>query len=129
MKVILADPVGSILADLYDDEKTTPGQYVVEGIGQDFLPGNFQQDVIDFAIRVTDEQSVQAAYDLMKLEGLFVGSSSGCIAAAASSYCIGAEGSGENVLAILPDGGRGYMSTIYDDSWMKEKFPNSNFSR
>lgn len=129
VKVILADPVGSILADLYDDEKTTPGQYVVEGIGQDFLPGNFQQDVIDFAIRVTDEQSVQAAYDLMKLEGLFVGSSSGCIAAAASSYCIGAEGSGENVLAILPDGGRGYMSTIYDDSWMKEKFPNSNFSR
>ena len=129
VKVILADPVGSILADLYDDEKTTPGQYVVEGIGQDFLPGNFHQDVVDLAIRVTDEQSLQAAYDLMKLEGLFGGSSSGCIAAAASSYCIGLEGSGKNVLAILPDGGRGYMSTIYDDSWIKEKFPNWKFDK
>ncbi len=123
VKVILADPLGSILADLFDDEKTTPGQYVVEGIGQDFLPGNFHKDVVDLAIRVSDEQSVQAAYDLMKMEGIFAGSSSGCIAAAASAYCMGLKGKGKNVLAILPDGGRGYLSTIYDDSWMREKFP------
>lgn len=129
VKVVLADPVGSILADLYDDERTTPGQYIVEGIGQDFLPGNFHKDVIDFAIRVTDEQSVQAAYDLMKFEGLFGGSSSGCIAAAAAACCVCLEGTGKNVLAILPDGGRGYMSTIYDDSWIKEKFPNKTFER
>jgi cysteine synthase len=66
---------------------------------------------------------------LMKLEGIFGGSSSGCIAAAAAAYCVGLEGGGKNVLAILPDGGRGYMSTIYDDTWMQEKFPNSKFTR
>lgn len=127
VKVILADPVGSILADLYDQQKTTSSPYVVEGIGQDFHPGNFHKDVVDMAFRVNDEESIQAAYDLMKLEGLFGGSSSGCIAAAAVKYCNQLEGEGKNVLAILPDGGRGYMSTIYDDTWMHEKFPGKSF--
>lgn len=128
VQVILADPVGSILADLFDDVTTTPGQYVVEGIGQDFLPGNFHQKIVDAAIRISDDESVQAAYDLMKLEGIFGGSSSGCIAAAAAAYCKQLAGEGKNVLAILPDGGRGYMSTIYNDNWMGEKFPGKDFS-
>jgi len=127
VKVILADPAGSILADLYDDVKTTSAPYVVEGIGQDFLPGNFHKNMVDAAFRVSDEESVQAAYDLMKLEGIFAGSSSGCIAHAAKTYCKQLSGKGKNVLAILPDGGRGYMSTIYDDQWMSEKFPGKNF--
>lgn len=126
VQAILADPVGSILADLYDGQTTTVGQYVVEGIGQDFIPGNFHSNVIDAAFRIIDEESVQAAYDLMKLEGVFAGSSSGCIAAAAAAYCKQLGGKGKNVLAILPDGGRGYMSTIYDDTWMSEKFPGKN---
>lgn len=127
LEVVLADPSGSLLADLFDDVKTTSAPYVVEGIGQDFIPGNFHQNVVDAAFRISDETSVQSAYELMLLEGIFGGSSSGCIAAAAVAYCKQLDGEGKNVLAILPDGGRGYLSTIYDDEWMSAKFPDSKF--
>lgn len=51
-------------------------------------------------------------------EAIFAGSSSGCVVAAAVKFCQNLGGEGKNVVAILPDGGRGYMSTIYDDSWL-----------
>lgn len=123
IKVVLADPIGSLLADSFDKAHSAPGSYLVEGIGQDFIPGNFLPNIVDAAYRISDEESVRAAYELMHSEGIFVGSSAGCIVAAAARFCIDLDGENKNVVAILPDGGRAYMSTIYDDSWIEERVP------
>jgi cystathionine beta-synthase len=121
IKIVLADPVGSILVDLLDSKPGISEPYLVEGIGGDSIPENFHQELVDESILVTDEESVRTAYSLMKTEAMFVGSSSGCIAAAALKYGQSLQGEGKNIVAVLPDGGRAYMSTIYDDDWLAMK--------
>jgi len=125
LKIVLADPKGSMLAALVCDETSTSSPYIVEGIGQDFVPGNFDKSLVDSVIQVSDEQSVAASTALLKSEGLFVGSSSGCIAAAALTYCARLDGEPKTIVAVLPDGGRGYVSTIYDADWLRQKLPAS----
>jgi cystathionine beta-synthase len=121
IKVVLADPIGSILAGHVSGKVTISASYLVEGIGQDFIPGNLNVNLIDDVLSVSDSESVEAAYNLMRLEGIFVGSSSGCIAAAAAKYSKKLLGTQQNIVAILPDGGRGYMTTLYDDDWLRMK--------
>ncbi len=121
VKIVLADPVGSSLADFYRGKESTSASYLVEGIGQDFVPGNFDLSLVDDAIQVTDSDSVAASKKLFADEAMFVGSSSGCIAHAAIEYSKKLDGNGKNIVIILPDGGRGYISTIYDDDWIKAK--------
>jgi cystathionine beta-synthase len=121
VKVVLADPVGSVQSDRFNGIASQSGSYLVEGIGGDFIPNNLKLDILDAAIKISDEEAIKTAHQLMEKEALFVGSSSGCIIAAAVRYCRSLEGSGQNIVAILPDGGRAYMSTIYDDKWLREK--------
>lgn len=121
VKIVLADPVGSSLADFYRRKDSQSASYLVEGIGQDFVPGNFDMSLVDDVVQVSDADSVEASKKLFADEALFVGSSSGCIAHAAIEYSKRLEGNGKNIVIILPDGGRGYISTIYDDDWLKTK--------
>jgi cystathionine beta-synthase len=122
IKVVLADPVGSLLADLVrGGEDSSSSSYIVEGIGQDFVPANFDTTLVDEVVQVSDAESVAAAKALMRDEAMFVGSSSGCIAAAALRYCEQLPGNGKNIVVILPDSGRGYLSTIYDPDWLDTK--------
>lgn len=122
IKIVLADPVGSMLADLVRGNQLAPGSaYLVEGIGQDFVPGNLDVSLVDEVIQVTDAKSVETAKELLAKEAIFVGSSSGCIVSAAVEISRRLPGEGCNIVAILPDGGRGYLSTIYDDEWLKQK--------
>ncbi|MBS2011148.1 MAG: cysteine synthase family protein [Cyanobacteria bacterium SZAS TMP-1] len=124
VRVVLTDPVGSVQSHIFNETKGNPAAYLVEGIGGEIIANNLHLDIIDAAISISDQEAISAAYDLMRTEALFVGSSSGCIAAAAVSYCRRLSLDGErdlNVVAVLPDGGRAYMSTIYDDSWLNEK--------
>jgi cystathionine beta-synthase len=58
---------------------------------------------------------------VLATEGLFLGSSSGCIIAAAVEYSRRLSGENKNIVAILPDGGRGYLSTIYNEEWLSLK--------
>jgi cystathionine beta-synthase len=121
IKIVLADPVGSLLTGHVQQKPGTAGAYLVEGIGGDTVPENFHMDLIDEAIQVTDEESIKTAYSLMRTEAIFVGSSSGCTAAAALRFSKEWNGAGKNIVVILPDGGRAYMSTIYDDDWLALK--------
>lgn len=123
VQVVLADPVGSMLADIVKGKQSASGSYIVEGIGQDFVPGNFDLSLVDDTVQVSDAESVATAKKLLADEGMFVGSSSGCIASAAVTYCRRLAGEGKNIVLVLPDGGRGYMSTIYDDAWLATKIP------
>lgn len=121
VKVVLADPVGSMLADLVKGKESSSSSYIVEGIGQDFVPGNFDTTLVDAVVQVNDSDAIATAKELLRTEAMFVGSSSGCIVSAAVTYAEGLEGIGKNIIAILPDGGRGYVSTIYDAEWLKAK--------
>jgi cystathionine beta-synthase len=125
VKVVLADPIGSSLADLVQGNESKGSSYLVEGIGQDFIPGNFDTSLIDDVVRVPDKDAVAMAKKVLATEGLFLGSSSGCIVAAAVEYAKRLSGEDKNIVAILPDGGRGYLSTIYDEDWLKLKFGNN----
>lgn len=127
VKVVLADPEGSMLKDLVEGKETSSSSYLVEGIGQDFVPGNFDMELVDDVISVSDRDSLAAAKQLFEKEALFVGSSSGCIAHAARQYALDLEKENKalNIVAILPDGGRSYMSTVYDPEWLALKLPSS----
>lgn len=123
VKLVLADPAGSLLSDWVECETPTAGAYVVEGIGGDFVPGIVQLDEINRAFKIPDNISVQTTYELLRSESLFVGGSSGCITAAALRYCEEAEESGLTVVCILPSSGRLYTRTIFNPDWIAQKLP------
>jgi cystathionine beta-synthase len=109
--IVGADPEGS----LYTGD--TPRPYLTEGIGEDFMPESFDPSVIDRWVTVSDRDSFLTARRVVKEEGLLVGESCGTALYAALE--IGAElGPEDIVVAILPDGGRSYLSKLYNDSWM-----------
>ncbi|MFG2293667.1 cystathionine beta-synthase [Streptomyces sp. NPDC048603] len=111
VKVIGADPEGSV----YSGGSGRP--YLVEGVGEDFWPTAYDQNVADEIIAVSDKDSFQMTRRLAKEEGLLVGGSCGMAVVAALRA---AEGLGPDdvVVVLLPDSGRGYLSKIFSDEWM-----------
>jgi cystathionine beta-synthase len=93
--------------------------YLVEGIGKDTWPETMNPDVVDEWVRVSDRASFLAARRLAREEGLLVGGSSGTTIAGALDYARKL-GPGSQVLTILPDSGRSYLSKFLDDNWMLE---------
>lgn len=122
-KVVAVDPVGSIVYDYFKTGNMVPAQtYKIEGIGEDFLPGNYDFSVIDDMVQVQDKESFLMTRHLLNEEGLYCGVSSGSVVQGAIRW-INAQGDafkGKNVLIILPDSGNRYLSKVYDDDWMRE---------
>jgi cystathionine beta-synthase len=121
VKVIGADPFGSIYKTYKETGKipeTTP--YLVEGIGQEVLPGNAHLQYVDEIINITDRESFEAARQLSRVEGIFCGGSTGTNAAAALRV---ARDLDENavVVFIVCDTGEHYLTKFHSDEWMKEK--------
>lgn len=121
VKVVLADPEGSILYDLFYHKKviTPPHPYKVEGVGEDMLPENVHFNVMDDAVRVDDRSSFLMTRDLVAKEGICVGPSSAMALVAAIEYSKKLE-KPSNILVLFPDNGRAYMSKVFNDSWMRE---------
>ncbi len=121
-EIILADPAGSILAD-YINKGEIPnelGAWLVEGIGEDFIP-----DIADFsrckkAYTISDKESFEAARDLLKKEGVLAGSSSGTLLAAALQYCR-AQKEKKRVVTFVCDRGDKYLSKMFNDYWMYDQ--------
>lgn len=113
IKIVGADPEGSIYSG------DTPGSYKVEGIGEDFLPRNADIKIVDHFERVSDKESFQMARRMAREEGILVGGSCGTATVAALRV---AETMTEDdvIVVILPDGGRGYLSKVYSDDWMRD---------
>ncbi|WP_295901028.1 PLP-dependent cysteine synthase family protein [uncultured Bdellovibrio sp.] len=121
VKVICADPIGSILYDLYYHKKIVdpPGSYKVEGIGEDMLPGNVHLDIYDGFIRVSDPEAFAMTRRLVSEEGLLVGPSSATALVAAIKASEKME-KPSNIVVIFPDSGRQYLSKAFNDTWMIE---------
>ena len=123
LKAIGVDPVGSILFDLFKTGKQVEAHaYKVEGIGEDFIPENYDFNVIDDMVQVDDKASFQMTRELLLQEGLFVGGSSGSAVAGALKWAQeqGEAIRGKKMLIVLPDSGNRYLSKIFDDAWMEE---------
>jgi cystathionine beta-synthase len=113
VQIIGADPEGSV----YSGGSGRP--YLVEGVGEDFWPLAYDRTIADRVIAVSDRDSFLMTRRLAREEGLLVGGSCGMAVVAARQVAEEA-GSGAVVVVLLPDGGRGYLSKIFDDGWMAD---------
>jgi len=120
IRVIGADPVGSIFAEMFRTGRKPPVQpYKTEGIGQTELPGNVDFSVIDELYAVPDKNAFLLTRQLARSEGIFAGGSAGSALFAAFKT---AEKLTEDdvMVIIIPDSGTRYLSKIYNDNWMRE---------
>src|ERR687897_72079 len=114
VKVVGADPEGSIFSD-----PKNVHNYAVEGVGEDFYPGNYDPEVVDEVIQVDDRESFLMTRQLMREEGLFVGGSCG-MAVVAAVRAARALPEDAVMVVLLPDTGRNYVSKVFDDEWVLE---------
>ncbi|HEY5782156.1 MAG TPA: pyridoxal-phosphate dependent enzyme, partial [Lysobacter sp.] len=118
-ELVLADPVGSILEE-YINRGTLSDKsasWMVEGIGEDFLPPISDFTRVKKAYAISDKESFLTARELLEKEGILGGSSTGTLLAAALKYCR-EQTTPKKVLTLVPDTGNKYISKMYNDYWM-----------
>lgn len=111
VKIIAADPEGSV----YSGGSGRP--YLVEGVGEDFFPDTYHADLVDETVPVSDRDSFLTARAVTREEGLLIGGSGGTAVNAAlkiAERCT----ADDLVVVLVPDNGRLYLSTVFDDEWM-----------
>ncbi len=115
--IVGADPEGSVLSG------DTARPYLTEGVGEDFVPGTYDPKVVDRWVRVSDRDAFAAARRLTREEGILAGGSCGTALVAALAVARELTQSGEGadkvIVVLLPDGGRNYLSKLYNDEWMR----------
>jgi cystathionine beta-synthase len=117
--VVGVEPQGSIYGNLKHGTNDALHPYLVEGIGEDFVPATYDQGVVDEIIRVSDAESIATARRFAVEEGIFAGGSSGSAVAGALELAR-MKPRLKLVVVILPDSGRSYLSKIYNPAWLKE---------
>jgi cystathionine beta-synthase len=115
--VVGGDPEGSVLSG----DVARP--YLTEGIGEDFFPGTYDPNVVDRWVRVSDKDAFAAARRITREEGILAGESCGTALVATLSVArdLMAEGDALDkvIVVVFPDGGRNYLSKLYNDEWMR----------
>ncbi|HVK62743.1 MAG TPA: cysteine synthase family protein [Bdellovibrionales bacterium] len=121
-KIVCADPYGSILHDMfyYKEVREEMKSYLVEGIGEDMMPDNVQLQYYSDFVKIDDKETMLKTREVARTEGLLVGPSCGAALVAAIKYSeSGKLTKPSNIVVLFPDGGRSYLSKVYDDNWMR----------
>ena len=119
--LIVADPVGSVLTDYINKgELGEGGSWLVEGIGEDFIPSIADFGQVAKAYAITDAESFAAARELLRKEGVLAGSSSGTLLCAALKYCR-EQTEAKTVVTFACDTGNKYLSKLFNDFWMEDQ--------
>lgn len=120
-EMVLADPKGSVLADyIATGHLGQAGSWVVEGIGEDFIPVICDLSSVKKAYTITDAESLETARALLRAEGILAGSSSGTLIAAALKYCR-EQTTKKRVCTFVCDSGNKYLSKMFNDYWMLDQ--------
>jgi len=121
LQMIVADPEGSIVADAVTkgNYKYEGGSWLVEGIGEDFIPTNLNLDLVDDAITVSDKEAFEVLQTLLKEEGILAGSSTGTLISGAIKWCQ-KQDSHKKVATLVCDTGNKYLSKAFSKSWLKD---------
>ncbi|MEA2278439.1 MAG: cystathionine beta-synthase [Solirubrobacteraceae bacterium] len=114
IEVVGADPVGSI----YSSPEVRP--YLVEGVGEDFWPQTFDPAIVDRYVTVSDKDAFLATRRLAMVEGILAGGSGGLAVHAALQVAREVDDPQALIVVVLPDGGRSYLSKVYNDAWMTQ---------
>jgi len=122
LELVLADPEGSILTQYINEGtlSTKSGSWMVEGIGEDFLPTISDFTRVKKAYCISDKESFQVGRELLTREGILGGSSTGTLLAAALRYCR-EQSEPKRVLTFACDTGNRYLSKMYNDFWMRDQ--------
>ena len=121
VRLILADPVGSVLAAYINNgELGQKGGWLVEGIGEDFIPSIADFSRVEKAYSISDAESFSTARELLKREGVLAGSSTGTLLAAALKYCR-EQDAPKRVVTFAADTGNKYLSKLFNDFWMEDQ--------
>ena len=121
IQMIVADPEGSIVADAVTkgNYKYEGGSWLVEGIGEDFIPTNLNLDLVDDAVTVSDKEAFEVLQKLLKEEGILAGSSTGTLISGAIKWCQ-KQDSHKKVVTFVCDTGNKYLSKAFSKSWLKD---------
>src|SRR5256885_2964143 len=120
--IVLADPEGSVLADYVRTGTLSRdvGSWLVEGIGEDFIPPVCDLSRVRKAYSIPDAEALGACRDLLRKEGILAGTSSGTLIAAALRYCR-EQPAPKRVVTLVCDSGNKYLSKVYNDYWMLDQ--------
>jgi cystathionine beta-synthase len=121
VEMVLADPAGSVLAEYVKTGRIgQAGSWLVEGIGEDFIPPIADLSRVKHSYTIPDEESLMTARALLRNEGILAGSSSGTLVAAALRYCRDQK-TPKRVVTFICDSGNKYLSKMYNDYWMQDQ--------
>jgi cystathionine beta-synthase len=118
-EIVLADPAGSILKEYIETKKVSKevGSWLVEGIGEDFIPPVSDLSRVKKAYSIPDKEAFHTCRKLLRQEGILAGTSSGTLIAAALRYCR-EQAAPKRVVTFVCDSGNKYLSKVYNDYWM-----------
>jgi cystathionine beta-synthase len=121
LEMIVADPVGSILADTINTGVTPQASsWLVEGIGEDFIPPICDISLINKAYAISDREAFQTQRELLRKEGIIAGSSTGTLLSAALHYCR-EQTEPKRVLTLAADTGNKYLNKSFNDAWLADQ--------
>jgi len=112
VQIIGADPHGSVYSG------GTGRPYLVEGVGEDFWPQTYDRDICDRVIEISDKDSFLTTRQLAREEAMLIGGSGGMAVAAAARLALDLQDPDAVIVVLLPDGGRGYLTKVFDDDWL-----------
>jgi cysteine synthase len=119
VKIVMADPVGSIFFDYYKTGVLNePGKFEVEGVGKEDIPGTMDFTFVDYALRVSDKEAFAMCHRMARDEGIMAGGSGGLNVHAAVQVANQAT-KPATVVTVIPDSGIKYLSKIYNMEWLR----------